>query len=140
MDAAKLDDQLCFALYSASNQLSAIYRGLLDPIGLTYTQFLTLLALLEQDGPTISDLANRLGLSKPTMTPLLRRLEQKGFIHRMSAPDNEREKLITLTQKGHDLGPVSKEITHNAFDQTGLSNTESRALMALCSKIVDRKI
>ncbi|MEM7316007.1 MAG: MarR family transcriptional regulator, partial [Planctomycetota bacterium] len=73
MPAARLDDQLCFALYSASNRLTNIYRPILESMGLTYTQFVTLMALWEKDDVSISQLAQTTGLSKPTMTPLLKR-------------------------------------------------------------------
>lgn len=136
MSVAKLDNQLCFALYSASSQLTSIYRPLLEPLDLTYTQFIVLMALWEKDEISISQLAKRTGLSKATMTPLLKRLEQKGLILREVLEDNERQKSIVLTEAGHDISKQSLEITHNAFCATGLSEQEAHNMIALCQKLV----
>ena len=138
MSAAKLDDQLCFALYSASNHVTGIYRELLDPLGLTYPQFVVLMALWEEDNISISQLANRAGLSKATMTPLLKRLEQKEFIERRILPSNERQKNIALTAKGKKLSKHSTDITHQVLCATGLSLKQARMMIDHCQKIVAR--
>lgn len=135
MSVAKLDSQLCFALYSASSHLSSIYRPLLDPLDLTYTQFIVLMALWEEDAISISQLAKRVKLSKATMTPLLKRLEQKQLIQRQVLSENERQKNITLTEDGKKLSLNSKEITENAFCATGLTKKQASDLMMLCSLI-----
>lgn len=135
MSVAKLDSQLCFALYSASSHLSSIYRPLLDPLDLTYTQFIVLMALWEEDAISISQLAKRVKLSKATMTPLLKRLEQKQLIQRQVLSENERQKNITLTEDGKKLSLNSKEITENAFCATGLTKKQASNLMMLCSLI-----
>ena len=80
MSVAQLNEQLCFALYSASNHLTSIYRPLLESLGLTYSQFIVLMALWEKDNISISQLAKNTKLSKATMTPLLKRLEQKELV------------------------------------------------------------
>ncbi|MGH1541489.1 MAG: MarR family winged helix-turn-helix transcriptional regulator [Arenicella sp.] len=135
MSVAKLDSQLCFALYSASSHLTSIYRPLLDPLGLTYTQFIVLMALWQQDDISISHLAKQAGLSKATMTPLLKRLEQKQLIQRTVQADNERQKNITLTDAGRALSLKSGEITEQAFCASGLSKEEANTLIALCKKV-----
>lgn len=136
MSVAKLDEQLCFALYSASSHLTSIYRPLLEPLGLTYTQFIVLMALWQKDEISISQLAEKAGLSKATMTPLLKRLEQKGLIHRKVLVDNERQKSIVLTEAGRAISLQSAEITNNAFCATGLTKQEASDMIALCHKLV----
>jgi DNA-binding MarR family transcriptional regulator len=135
LSVAKLDSQLCFALYSASSHLSSIYRPLLEPLDLTYTQFIVLMALWEEDGISISQLAKRVNLSKATMTPLLKRLEQKQLIQRQILSDNERQKNILLTENGKNLSLKSKEVTENAFCATGLTKKQASDLIMLCSLI-----
>lgn len=136
VSAAKLDDQLCFALYSASSHMTAIYRPLLEPLDLTYTQFIVLMALWEEDGISISELASRAGLTKATMTPLLKRLEQKDLIRREMSATSERQKQIILTPHGREISTQSKAITTQAFCETGLSETEARQMIDLCNKLV----
>lgn len=136
MPVAQLDSQLCFALYSASSRLTSIYRPLLDSIGLTYTQFIVLMALWEKDDISISHLAEKAGLSKATMTPLLKRLEQKQLIHRTVLANNERQKSITLTESGRELSLQSAAITEQAFCSTGLSKQQASDIIGLCKKIV----
>ncbi|MGI9568294.1 MAG: MarR family winged helix-turn-helix transcriptional regulator [Desulfobulbia bacterium] len=132
---ATLDNQLCFALYSASNRLNAIYRDLLKPYHITYTQFLVLMALWEKDDLSISALAERVGLSKATMTPLLRLLEKKQLIQRQIKPDNERQKNIVLTKSGQQLSQKSAAITQEAFCASGISQKQAREIISLCQQI-----
>lgn len=136
LSAARLDSQLCFALYSASSHLTSIYRPLLEPLDLTYTQFIVLMALWEEDEVSISQLAERAHLSKATMTPLLKRLEQKELISREMLEGNERQKNIVLTDSGRALSKKSKAITDNAFCATGLSKQEADTLIELSKKLI----
>lgn len=136
LSVAKLDSELCFALYSASNYLTSIYRPLLEEYDLTYPQFVVLMALWEADDISISQLAKKSGLGKATMTPLLKRLEQKLLIQRTICPDNERQKSITLTRIGRDLSKHSSDITKKVFCTTGLSEQQAHEMIAMCHQIV----
>ncbi len=136
MAAARLDNQLCFALYSASNRLTSIYRPILEPLGLTYTQFVVLMALWEQDGVSISELAQRTQLSKPTMTPLLRRLESKELIQLDRVAGNDRQKSVTLTREGQALASKSLPATEAAFCATGITKKQASEMIGLCNRIV----
>jgi MarR family transcriptional regulator, organic hydroperoxide resistance regulator len=98
-----LEEQLCFALYAASRRFTAVYRPLLEGLGLTYPQYLVMLVLWERDELTVRELGERLQLDSGTLTPLLKRLEQSGLIGRRRRQSDEREVEITLTQTGHDL-------------------------------------
>ena len=99
----KLDNQLCFALYSASLAMTKVYKPLLAALGLTYPQYLAMLVLWERDGLMVSELGEKLYLDSGTLTPLLKRLESSGFITRLRALDDERRVYITLTSTGRRL-------------------------------------
>ncbi len=98
-----LGEQLCFALYSASRAMSKVYRPLLDPLGLTYPQYLVMLVLWEGDGLTVSAIGERLYLDSATLTPLLKRLQSAGLVTRTRASTDERQVLIALTSAGRAL-------------------------------------
>lgn len=98
-----LDNQLCFALYSASLSMTRLYKPLLDELALTYPQYLVMLALWEADGVTVSDLGTRLSLDSGTLTPLLKRLEATGYLSRMRDVADERRVLVRLTAEGRAL-------------------------------------
>lgn len=99
----RLDNQLCFALYSASLAMTKLYKPLLDELGLTYPQYLALLVLWEQDGVTVSELGERLYLDSGTLTPLLKRMEAAGLLSRLRDATDERRVLIRLTAAGRKL-------------------------------------
>ncbi len=99
----KLDHQLCFALYSASLAMTKLYKPLLEPLGLTYPQYLVLLVLWEGDGLTVSQVGERLSLDSGTLTPLLKRLETAGFVQRLRDTADERRVLLRLTAEGRAL-------------------------------------
>ncbi|HYE40659.1 MAG TPA: MarR family transcriptional regulator [Ramlibacter sp.] len=101
--ALLLDNQLCFALYSASLAMTKLYKPLLEELGLTYPQYLVMLVLWEQDGPMVSELGQRLGLDSGTLTPLLKRLEAAGLVSRMRDVADERRVHIHLTAAGRRL-------------------------------------
>ena len=99
----ELGDQLCFALYSASRAMSKVYRPLLDPLGLTYPQYLVMLVLWERDGLTVTEIGERLYLDSATLTPLLKRLQAAGWVTRTRASTDERRVLVALTSAGRGL-------------------------------------
>jgi DNA-binding MarR family transcriptional regulator len=101
--ALLLDNQLCFALYSASLAMTKLYKPLLDELGLTYPQYLVMLALWESDGLTVSELGQRLYLDSGTLTPLLKRLEAAGLVSRMRSAEDERRVHVRLTPNGRKL-------------------------------------
>jgi len=103
MVAPRLDDQLCFALYSASRAVTSVYRPLLDELQLTYPQYLVLLVLWEEEPCTVGHLGARLHLDSGTLSPLLKRLESTGYISRVRSPDDERRVQIALTPAGRAL-------------------------------------
>lgn len=99
----RLDNQLCFALYAASGLVTRAYRPLLEPLGLTYPQYLAMMALWEKAPRTVSDLGEALGLDSGTLTPLLKRMEGAGLVRRTRDRADERRVQITLTDEGRAL-------------------------------------
>lgn len=99
----QLDHQLCFALYSSSLAMTKLYKPLLEPLGLTYPQYLAMLVLWEGDGVTVSQLGERLMLDSGTLTPLLKRLEAAGLVQRLRDSADERRVLLQLTREGRAL-------------------------------------
>jgi len=131
----RLDNQLCFALYAASNAVGQQYQTLLKAQDLTYSQYLVLMALAEEDGVSISTLADRLEVSNATMTPLLRRLEAKGLLSREIQEGNERQKVVTLTEAGRSIWIKSCGVSSEVFAGTGLTKAEADEVIRLCVKI-----
>jgi len=99
----RLDNQLCFAVYSASLAMTRLYKPLLDRLGLTYPQYLVMLLLWEQDGLMVSELGERLSLDSGTLTPLLKRIEAAGLVARVRDVADERRVHIMLTAAGRRL-------------------------------------
>lgn len=102
-DMLKLDNQLCFALYACSREVTKHYKPELDKLGITYTQYVTLMVLWEKDDITIKELGNRLHLDSGTLTPLLKKLESKGIVQRTRDTEDERNVYVKLTEKGLNL-------------------------------------
>ncbi|CUH79420.1 Organic hydroperoxide resistance transcriptional regulator [Tritonibacter multivorans] len=105
-----LDDQLCFSIYSASHAIARMYRPLLDPMGLTYPQYLVLLALWERDGRRVRELGADLLLDSNTLTPLLKRMQAADLVARTRNPEDERSVLVSLTEKGHALRAQAEDM------------------------------
>ncbi len=102
-DWLALDHQLCFALYSASLAMTKLYKPLLEPLGLTYPQYLVMLVLWQDDGITVSQLGERLSLDSGTLTPLLKRLESAGLLQRLRDDADERRVRLQLSAAGRKL-------------------------------------
>jgi len=102
-DILKLDNQLCFSLYVCSKEIIRKYKPILDPYGLTYTGYIIMMALWEEDNITIKALGKKLYLDSGTLTPLLKKLEAQGYINRNRSKDDERNVYISLTEEGKKL-------------------------------------
>ncbi|UOD32075.1 MarR family transcriptional regulator [Massilia violaceinigra] len=105
----QLDGQLCFSLYSTSLAMSKLYRKLLRKLGLTYSQYLVLMVLWEQNELTVSEIGERLFLDSATLTPLLKRMEQAELLTRIRAASDERQVIISLTEAGSALREEAKK-------------------------------
>ena len=112
----KLENQLCFRLYTASRLITQAYHPLLSRIGLTYPQYLVMMVLWEQDGQPVNDIAKRLYLETNTVTPLLKRMEAEGFVSRERGVSDARQVIVRLTEKGRELESKAASIP---FDIAG---------------------
>lgn len=117
----KLDNQLCFALYACSREVIKRYKPFLDPLGLTYTQYITLLVLWETPSIGFKQLGERLLLDSGTLTPLLKKLEMQGILTRQRDSEDERSVLIELTDKGEALKLEALKIPEQVFRSTGMN-------------------
>ncbi len=129
-DGLNLTNQLCFDLYAASRAVIKAYRPLLDPLGLTYPQYLVLLVLWERDGQTVKALGQALQLDSGTLSPLLKRLENAGLIRRQRRADDEREVAVALSEAGVALRERAASVPVAIACKVGLRGTERRALQA----------
>jgi DNA-binding MarR family transcriptional regulator len=120
----RLDDQLCFALYAAQRAVTAAYRPLLDELGLTYPQYLVLLVLWERGRITVKELAGALRLDYGTVSPLLKRLESAGVVHRERAAHDERSVLVACTGRGEELRERAARVPGALRTATGLGGAE----------------
>lgn len=134
----RLDNQVCFALYSASLAMTKLYKPLLESIGLTYPQYLVMLVLWERDGITVSDLGERLFLDSGTLTPLLKRLEASALIARLRDVQDERRVRITLTPTGRALRDRAEAIPPCVLQSTQCTIPELTALTAELTQLRDR--
>lgn len=122
-DILRLDRQLCFALYSASRAMTAAYRPLLDDLGLTYPQYLVMLALWEHEAATVGRLGTLLRLDSGTLSPLLKRLEAQGYIVRSRSAEDERAVRVALTREGAALKARAQALPIAIGCRTGLDAT-----------------
>jgi DNA-binding MarR family transcriptional regulator len=119
-----LDKQLCFALYSASLAMTKVYKPLLAPLGLTYPQYLVMLALWEHDGQSVSELGHKLALDSGTLTPLLKRLEAQGQLSRERDVDDERRVIVRLTPAGRQLKVQARRVPQEIGRASGCELSE----------------
>ena len=106
----KLDNQLCFRLYTASRLTTGAYHPYLEPLGITYPQYLVLLVLWEKDRQPVCDIAKRLMLDTNTVTPLLQRMEKAGLVARIRGKEDSRQRIVSLTKKGMEMQEQAKHI------------------------------
>ncbi|MBU6492746.1 MAG: MarR family transcriptional regulator [Burkholderiales bacterium] len=123
-DDLRLENQLCFALYSTSLAMTKIYKPLLDAIGLTYPQYLVMLVLWESDGLMVSEIGERLFLDSGTLTPLLKRMEANGLLSRLRDADDERRVRVKLSKAGNDLKGTAAGIPSCIRQLSGCSVSE----------------
>lgn len=129
----RLDNQICFAVYSAAHAFNKVYKPLLDRLGLTYPQYLVMLSLWERDGVPLKDIGERLFLDSGTLTPLLKRLEAAGLVKRTRSTEDERQVLIALTTQGQALKEKARSVPQSILEASDCSVGE---LVALKSEIV----
>ena len=135
-EALLLDNQLCFPLYVASKEITRRYLPLLKELDLTYTQYITLLALWETDHITVKELGERLYLDSGTLTPLLYKLENKGYIIRNKGKEDGRELIVCVTEKGYKLKEKALTIPPNIAKCVNLTEEEAISFFKLLRKVL----
>lgn len=132
-----LDSQLCFPLYAAARRVVNRYTPYFKPLGITYTQYIVFLALWESGGATVGDLCRRLYLDNGTMTPLLKKMEENGYITRSRSREDERVVTLQLTEAGWALREKARQIPEKVGGCIPLERREAAALCALLHKLLD---
>ena len=133
----KLDNQICFPLYACARKVIGAYTPLLKPLGLTYTQYIVLLELWEKEKEKVGDLCHRLYLDCGTITPMLKKMEESGWLTRCRCKADERVVYVALTDKGRALREEAKNIPLQMAKCVSLSREESYELYGLLHKLLD---
>lgn len=142
----RLDQQICFPLYAATNLLQRLYRPLLEPLGLTYTQYLVMLLLWEEEPVSVGRLRECLHLDIGTLSPLLKRMEKAGLIERRRDPEDERRVMASLTEHGRALREKAEMVPEALAEKIGLTDDpeggvrfrdEAQALVRRLSAMID---
>lgn len=131
----RLNDLLCFAVYAANNAFNRFYKPLMSELGLTYPQFLVLIALWETDGQSVGQLGERLGLESNTLTPLLKRMEGAGLVSRNRDPKDERRVCVMLTATGRALEATANGKTECVAAATGMKKAEIAELRTALERL-----
>lgn len=139
-DPLSLDNQFCFAVYSAAHALNRAYKPLLDRLGITYPQYLVMLVLWDRDDRAVGEIGERLMLESSTLTPLLKRLEAAGLVSRRRNPDDERQVRIALTGKGRELRAEAVAVPPAILDATGCDAAMLGRLKAELAMVRDRML
>lgn len=137
-DNLRLDHQLCFALYSATNSITRLYRNLLSEHKLTYPQYLVLLVLWERDGVAIKDVIQRLKLESGTLSPIIKRMQGAGLVDKRRSQRDDRVVNLFLTEKARQLEPLVAGIQNQVACHTGLSSEEIFVLIDQLGALSDK--
>ncbi|OEH56496.1 MarR family transcriptional regulator [Oceanobacillus sp. E9] len=135
-DILKLDNQICFPLYAATREMTKRYRPLLEELNVTYPQYIVLLVLWETDRISVKALGERLFLDSGTLTPMLKRMEEHGFIQRSRSKEDERIVEVVLTKQGKQAEKQAEKIPLKFIEQTNLNETEAMQLKQILFKML----
>lgn len=137
-EALKLENQLCFPLYAASKEVVRKYHPLLEPLKLTYTQYIVMMVLWERGEVCVKELGNELYLDSGTLTPLLKNMEAKGYVKRTRSKEDERVLLVSPTKEGLRLREQAAEIPAKLAACIDLSPEENKTLSSILCKILKK--
>ncbi|TCK26872.1 MarR family transcriptional regulator [Pseudonocardia endophytica] len=137
VDLLQLDRQVCFGLAVAARNVIALYRPLLEPMGLTHPQYLVMLALWERSPRSVGELATALALDPGTLSPLLKRLEAAGLLTRRRVPGNERSLAVSLTGEGRALRARAELIPPAIVERLGMELSELEDLRGVLDRVID---
>lgn len=136
-DTLKLSNQLCFPLYASGKEITRKYKPFLDKLDITYTQYIVLMVLWEKDHVSVKEIGEKLYLDSGTLTPLLNKLLIKEYISKKSLPRDNRELIISLTNKGLELKKEAYEIPPQIAKEVKLSPEEAKELYRLLYKVLE---
>jgi len=137
IDLLRLDQQVCFPLYAASNLITRLYRPMLDELGLTYPQYLVMMVLWERAPRTVGEVGQQLHLDTGTLTPLLKRMEVAGLVARQRDPADERRVLVTLTRQGEALREPARQVPETLAANLPLPVEDLEKLRAAVTALID---
>lgn len=137
-NGARLDHQICFPLYAASREIIKLYKPYLDKISLTYTQYLAMLVLWEQGSVNVKELGTKLYLDSGTLSSVLKKLEEKGYVTRARSKADERNLVIQITPEGTALQPYAARIPEQVAQEVTLEREESEVLYRLLYKLLGK--
>ena len=133
----KLENQLCFRLYTAARLTMGAYHPYLDPLGITYPQYLVLLVLWEKDHQPVCDIGKRLFLETNTLTPLLQRMEKAGLVTRTRGKEDSRQRIVSLTEKGDALRNQAAVIHESMRREVALKLSEEKKMVPMLDKLIE---
>lgn len=136
-DALKLDNQLCFPLYVCAKEIVKKYKPFLDEIDLTYTQYITMMAMWEHEELSVKELGEYLFLDSGTLTPVLKTLERKGFLSRKRSSEDERILVVTLSESGKELRERAVEVPFKMQSCMSIDEKDAADLYRILHKIMD---
>ena len=138
-EAMKLANQLCFSLYAAARNVTGLYTPWLKPLGLTYTQYIGLLVRGERDGISVTEMGDKLMQDSGTLSPLLKKLEQAGYVERRRSGEDERVVTVTLTDEGRALQEKAKDVPVRVAGCIDLPPEKAQALYALLWELLGNR-
>ncbi len=139
MDPLKLENQLCFPLYAAAKEVVRRYRPFLDPLGLTYTQYIAMMVFWERKSISVGELGDMLCLDSGTLTPMLKKMESAGLITRQRSVEDERVVTATITSKGEELRAKALEVPAKMAGCVAISQEEAIELLRILRKLLNNK-
>lgn len=138
-EAMKLANQLCFPLYAAARSVVSLYTPRLKPLGLTYTQYIVFLVLWEKDGISVGELCDRLMLDSGTLSPLLKKMQQAGYLKRTRSAEDDRMVILTLTEEGRALQEKAKGVPEQVAGCIDLPPEKAGTLYALLYELLENR-
>ena len=138
-EAMKLVNQLCFPLYAAARHVTGLYTPVLKPLGLTYTQYIVFLVLWEKDGQAVGEIGEKLLLDNGTLSPLLKKMEQAGYVRRERSREDERVVVITLTEAGRALREKAKDVPAKVAGCLDLPPEKAQTLYGLLYELLENQ-
>lgn len=136
-ESLKLDEQICFPLYVLSKEITGLYRPILEELDLTYPQYLVMMVLWEKDGLAVSHIGEKLFLDSGTLTPVLKRLENKGFINRIRNKEDERVVQLFLTENGKNLRQQACGIPEKLLEQIHVQIEDLKKIKETLNQLIN---